>query len=229
MLGVTLVEIRRFVESLTGDTGDTVVVAEGEADLAGVAEAIAEIAGERAIQKIVVGALAVGLEVGGGDGVVESAEQTAELGAAAAGAETAAFPIDAELGHARIAAMGEELDDAVNGVGTVDGAFGAADDFDFVDVLEREAGEIDGCAGRVDGRAIDEDFGEIGIAAVEEDGGSAPLRASAADGNAGGEEESIGQEDGLPGFDFLFCDDRDGSGGLIDQRWLGLRGDDDAR
>src|SRR5580692_2132344 len=135
MLGVTLVEIRRFVESLTGDTGDTVVVAEGEADLAGVAEAIAEIAGERAIQKIVVGALAVGLEVGGGDGVVESAEQTAEL--AAAGAETAAFPIDAELGHARIAAMGEELDDAVDGVGTVDGAFGAADDFDFVDVLER--------------------------------------------------------------------------------------------
>src|SRR5580700_2932624 len=63
VLGVALVEIRRFEESLTGNAGDAVIVAQGQADLVGVAEAVAEIAGEGAIEKIVVGALAIRSEV----------------------------------------------------------------------------------------------------------------------------------------------------------------------
>ena len=122
----------------------------------------------------------------------------------------------------------KSLNDAGDGVGAVDGAFGAANDFDFVDVVEREAGKIDGCRRGIDGGAIDEDFGEIGIAAVEEDGGGATFGSGAADGDAGGEEESVGEGDGLALVDFFPGDDGDGGGGLVDERGLGLRGDDDA-
>src|SRR5579862_7330974 len=124
--------------------------------------------------------------------------------------------------------MGEELDDAGDGVGAIDGTFCAADDFDFVDVVERDAGEIDGGAGRIDGGAVYEDFGEIGIAAVEEDGGGATFGAGPADGDAGSEKERVGDPDGLTLVDFVFGDDGDGGGGLVNERGLSLRGDDDA-
>jgi len=38
------------------------------------------------------------------------------------------------------------------GVSAVEGAFGAAYDFDFVDVVEREVGEIKRAAGEIDRR-----------------------------------------------------------------------------
>ena len=228
MLGIALVEIWRCEESLTRDAGDAVVVAEGEAELIVVAKAVTEIGGERAIEKIVVGALAVGLQVGSGARIVELAEEAAELCAAAAGSEASTFAVDAELRDARLAAVGEELDDARDGVGAVDGAFRAADDFDFVDVVESDAGKIDGSAWRIDGGAIDEDFGEIGVAAVKEDGGGAAFRAGAADGDSGSEEQRVGERDGLTGVDFVLGDDGDGCGGLVDESGLGLGGDDDA-
>ena len=60
----------------------------------------------------------------------------------------------------------KELDDTGNGVGAVDGAFGAANDFYFIDVVEREAGKIHGAAWGIDRHTIHQDFGEVGIAAV---------------------------------------------------------------
>ena len=76
---------------------------------------------------IVVGALAVGLQVGGGCGIVEGAEEAADLRATATGAEAAAFAVDAELRDTRLAAVREELNDTRDGVSAIDGAFCAAD------------------------------------------------------------------------------------------------------
>src|SRR4029077_9558556 len=137
--------------------------------------------------------LAVCSEVGAGDGVVECAEKTAKLHAASARVEATALAVDAELRNACLAAVREQLNDTGNGVGAVDGAFGATNDFHFVDVVQRDARKINRAAGGIDGRAVDEDFGEIGVAAVEKDGGCAAFWSGAADGDACGEGESIGK------------------------------------
>ena len=51
--------------------GETGVAANGEAELIRIGEAVAEISGEAAVEERVVDALAVGMEVGAGNGVVE--------------------------------------------------------------------------------------------------------------------------------------------------------------
>ena len=170
MLKISLAQVGRFERGLSGDPCDAVVVAQHQAELIGVTEGVAEIAGEGAIQKIIVRSLAVGLQVGCGGGIVARAEQAAELCSAATRGKSATFTKDGELRNARGAAVGEELDDAGNRIGAVDGAFGPVNDFHFIDVVQGEIGKIDGTAGRIDGRAINEHFGEIGISAVEENG-----------------------------------------------------------
>ena len=108
MLGVALVEARRFEDSLTGNAGVTVVVAQREAKLVGIAESVAKIAGERAIEEIVIGALAVGSEVRASDGIVERTEEAADLRAAAAGGEGAAFAVDASNSGTRVSPRWEK-------------------------------------------------------------------------------------------------------------------------
>ncbi len=112
--------------------------------------------------------------------------------------------------------MSEKLNDAGDSVGAVDGAFGAANDLNFVDVVESEARKIDGSAGGVDGRAVDEDFREIGVAAVEEDGGGATFGSGAANSDAWGKGEGIGEGHGLALFDLFPGDDLDRRCGLVD-------------
>ena len=172
--------------------------------------------------------MTIGLEVRAGDRIIECADKTAELHAASARGEAAAFAVDAELGNARSAAVREELNDAGNGVGAVDGAFGAAHDFDLVNVVQREAGKINGSAGRIYGRAIDQDFGEVGIAAVQEYGGGATERSRAADGDTGRKFQKVRQGNGLAIVDGFAGDDVGGRGGLLRRGWNGLRGYDDA-
>ena len=79
LLTVTLIEARRREDRLSGNAGVAGVIANGEAELVVVAEGVAEISGKRAIYKIVVWSLAVRLHIGCGSGIVELAEQTAEL------------------------------------------------------------------------------------------------------------------------------------------------------
>jgi len=81
--------------------------------------------------------------------------------------------------------VGEELYDAGDGVTAVDGAFGSAHDFHLVDVFSGDAGEIHPAAGRIDGRAVNENLGEVGIAAVEKNRGRTAEGAGTADGDAG--------------------------------------------
>src|SRR5579862_1816558 len=154
VLCVPLVEARRFEDGLSRDARDAVVVAQRKTELVGVADGVTEIAGERAIQEIVVRSLAVRLEVRRRTRIIERAEQSAQLRSAAARIEAAAFAVNAELRHARLATMREKLHHARNGIRAVNRAFRPANDFDFVDVVEREAREIDSAPGRVDRRAI---------------------------------------------------------------------------
>ncbi len=101
-------------------------------------EVVAEVAGEAAVQEGIVHALAIGLKVGACGGVVEFAEETADLRAAAGGRKTAAFGKKIEFRNSRGALVAEDLYYAGHGVGTVKGAFGAMNDLDFVDVIEGE-------------------------------------------------------------------------------------------
>src|SRR6267143_779895 len=226
--GITLVQAGWLKHSLPGNAGRAGVVAESEAELVGVTEAEAESSGKRAIQKIIVRSLAIGPEVGCGGGIVECAEQSAELRATATRGEIAAFTKNAKLRNTGGAAMREELNDTRNGIGAVDGAFCAANDFHFFDVVEGEIGKIHCAAGRVNGRSVHKHFGEVRIAAVEKDRGSSSFGASAANGDARHKEESVRQGDRLPRVDLFLCNDGDGSSGLVRKHRFGLRGNDNA-
>src|SRR4029077_3419755 len=160
-------------KSLAGSAGETDVAANGEAELIRIGEAIAQVAGEAAVQEGVVDALAVGMKVGAGGGVVEFVEESADLGSAASGRKAAAFGEEIDFGNARGTLMADDLNDAGHGVGAVESALGTVNELDFVDVIEREIGIDEVAAGEIHGSAVDEDLGEAGIAAVNEEGGEA--------------------------------------------------------
>src|SRR5258708_14347110 len=86
---ITLVETGRFEFGLSGNDGDTGVVAATDAKLIVIAETVAEIAGERAIQKIIVRPLSVGLQIRFGGGAGEPPEQSANFRATPTGSELA--------------------------------------------------------------------------------------------------------------------------------------------
>src|SRR6266849_1451613 len=110
---IAFIEIWGKKQRLARITAIAIGVAQREAELIGVAETPAEVIGKDAVEKTIIGALARGLEVGG------------------------------SRGRAGGAAMREGLNHTGNGVGTVECAFRAADDFDFVDIVEGKVGEIE--------------------------------------------------------------------------------------
>ncbi len=215
---VDLVQARRRDQGLAGNARFAGVIAKREAELIGFAEGIAEVSGDGAIAEGVVGALSFGSEVRGRAGIVERAEQAAELRAAAGGRKTAAFSEEIESGNSSFAAMRKHLNDAGDGVSAVEGAFGAAYDFDFVDVVEREVGEIKRAAGEIDGGAVDEHFGLVGVAAVQENSREPAFRAGAVDRDSRSVQQNIGQRNRLAVINFIAGDDSDGGGGFLRQR-----------
>src|SRR5260370_14464981 len=108
----------------------------------GFAEGITEVSGDRAIAERVIGALSFGREVRGPAGIVERAEQAAELRAAARGGKTAAFGEQVESGNASFAAMRKHLNDTGVGVCAVECAFCAAHYFAFIDVVACESEDV---------------------------------------------------------------------------------------
>jgi hypothetical protein len=124
--------------------------------------------------------------------------------------------------------MREDLNHAGDGVGAIEGAFGAPDDFNFVDVIEREVREVDLAAGIVDGGAVDQNFGVIGVAAIEEEGCEAAFGGIFSDGDTWRVQEDIGERNGLALVNFLTRDYGDRGGGVLYRCGLRLRGDDDA-
>src|SRR5580704_6489117 len=172
---------RGLQQRLSGNAGFAGGVAKGETKLVVAVEGVTEIAGHGAVAKRIVGALAVGFEIGSCAGVVESADEAAELSATAAGGEAAAFGEGIESRDASFAAVGEELDDGGDGVGAVESAFRGANDFDFIDVVERDVGEVNEAPRQIYRRAVDQHFRLVGIAAVHEGGSRAAFRASLAD------------------------------------------------
>ena len=119
------------------------------------------------------------------------------------------------------------MNDAGHGVGAVESAFGAMDDFHFVDVVESQVGKKEVAAGKIDGSAVDEDFGEARIATVDEDGGKTADGAGTGEANAGLRGEEIGERNGLALLDFLTANEIDGCGGVFEIKGLGVGGDDD--
>ena len=153
---VALIQVGRHEQCLAGDAGIAVVIAQRQANLIRIAEAVAKIAGERAVKKTVVRSLTLGLEIGCRGGIVECTQQAADLAAAASGGETAAFSEESALRSARGAAVRENLNDACDRVGSIKRAFGAAHDFHLVNVVQREIGEIDGVPRFIHGSPVDE-------------------------------------------------------------------------
>ncbi len=190
-------------------TGEAGVAADGEAQMIGVAEAVAEVAGETAIEEGVIGSLTAGLEIGTGERVIERAENTSDQSATARGRVAAAFGEEIELGNAGGAAMAEKLNDTGDGIGAVERTLCAVDDFELVNVVEGLTGEIEEAAGLVEGRAVDEEFGEIGIAAVEEESCETAFAAGACDSGAGKSEECVGKRYKLTLADFVRRQDVD--------------------
>src|SRR5258708_7840320 len=186
LLAVALKKVRNSARGKrgAGNAGIAGVVTKRDVELVGVGKGVAKISRERAIHEVVVGTLAVSPEIGGGAGIVEFAEDAAEVCATARGGQVPPPRINTECGNASISAVREELDDAGTGIAAVNGTFDAADDFHFVDVFGGDAGKIHGAAGRIDRRTVHEDLGEVGIAAVQKNRGRAAERSRAADSDA---------------------------------------------
>src|SRR4029077_9962730 len=205
------------------------VIAKREPELIGFAKGVAEISGDGAIAEGVVAALSFGREVRGRTGIVERAEQATEPRAAARGGKAAAFGEEIESGNVSFPAMRKHLNNPRGRVGAVESAFGAAHHFDFVDVVEREVGEVERAAGKIYGGAVDEHFGLVGVAAIQENSGEPAFRAGAVDGDSRGIQQNIGQRNRLAIINLIAGDDSDGSGGFLRQRRFRLRGDYHAR
>ncbi len=139
-------EVCRLEQRLAGRAGFADVVAQGEAYARRIGKAPAEISGERSIAKCVVRALALRFEIGNSGGIIESSKQAGKVRAAAARGEIAAVRERREFRNARRPAMRENLNHSIHRVRSVERAFGAVDHFNFVDVVEREVGEIDEAA-----------------------------------------------------------------------------------
>src|SRR5262249_46147534 len=149
------------------------------------------------------------------------------LRAATRGGVAPTFGEEVDLGNAGRAAMAEKLNDSGDGVGSVESAFSAMDDFDFIHVVDRLIGEIEEAARLVDRCAVDEELGEIGVAAIEEKRGETAFAAGAGDGRAGKNLQRVGERDQLPPTNVVPCDGLHGGGGLAKLEWLGVGGDDD--
>ena len=184
VLGITFEQIGGEKKRLPGDAGVAVVVAQREMPLVGVRQGVTEVSGKCAIHKIVVRTLTVGLEVGSSSGIVS---------AAAARSEIAAFGESVERGNACFPLVREELNHAGDGVTAVNGAFGAPHDFDLINVFRGKTRKIHSAARRINGRSVDEDFGEVRIASVEKDRGATAKRSGARDGDPWGKLQQLGQ------------------------------------
>src|ERR1700739_4794733 len=136
----------RMKERLSGRTCLAVVIAQCEVYARGIGNAPAKISGEYSIAEGVVQALAVRFKIGDCGRIIESAKQAGKLRAAVAGGEIAAVRERREFRNARGSAVGENLNHTIHGVRSVERAFRSVDDFNFVDVVEREVGKIDEAA-----------------------------------------------------------------------------------
>src|SRR5216684_3284674 len=123
--------------------------------------------------------------------------------------------------------MTDDLNHAGHGVGAVEGAFGAMDDLDFVDVVESEIGEVEVPSGKVCRSAVDEHFSECGVATVNKDSGQAADRSSAGKTDAGLRREKVRKGDCLALVDFLAADEINRRGCAINLERLRICGDDD--
>ena len=222
-------EVRRHEQRLAGSARFAVVITQGEANARRIGNAPAEISGERAIAKRVVRALALRFEIGNRGGIIESSKQAGKFRAAVARSEISAIGEGREFRNARGSAMRENLDHSIHRVRTVERAFRAVHDFNFVDVVEREIGEIDQAAGLIGGHAVHQHLGVIRIAAVQEQRSRPALRSRAAEAEARLRRQQIGQRSRDALIDLLARENGERRGRRVRIERQRLRGDDHLR
>lgn len=114
--------------------------------------------------------------------------------------------------------VGDDIDDAIDGIGTPQGATRPADDLDAVDVVEEQIlilPEDAGEEGIVHDAAVDEDQQLVGETVVEAACGDAPLAGVDVPGvDADGQAQGFGQARNPGAADLLAGEEIDGSGGL---------------
>ncbi len=206
--------------------------AEGVVHIGEVEGAVAEIGGEAGGgEELEVAVIAIGLEAGGeiageGEFLGEFLADDAEGDALLIDASVAERGAEAQFGGG--GGRGDDVDDAADGVRTVEGGAGAAHDFDAVDVFQGRGDIHVGVAGLgiVEAHAVEEDEGlaeagaadgEIGLDAV----GGALLKVE-----RGIEAEQIGEaveDEGLGSGG----EDADGAIDLFERHGLERTGDDD--
>ena len=169
----------------------------------GVGEAVADIPGVAAVEVGVVDALAVGVKVRASRGKVEGANEAADLRAAAGGGKAATFSEKIEFGNAGGPPVADDLDYTGHGVRTVEGAFSSVDNFDFVYIVERQIGVVEIASRQVDGRAINQNFREAGVAAIKEKRSQAAEASGTGDGDSRLRGKQVGKRHGLALVDLL--------------------------
>ena len=189
--------IGRKEERLPGSASETGIAANAHAQFMVFGKAVAEISRDAAVEKSIVHTLAVSVRVRAGSGIIQFAEQAAHSRAATGGGKATTFGEKIDLRNTGCAAMTDNLNYTGHGVGAVEGAFRTVDDFDLVDVVESEIGEVEVATGKIDGSTVDEHFGKGGAAAVNKDGGQTGDRSRAREADAGLRGQKVRKQDGL--------------------------------
>jgi len=123
--------------------------------------------------------------------------------------------------------MRENLNDARHRVCSVQSAFGAMDNLDFIHVVEREVGKVQVTARQINRCSVDQHFRKAGIPTIKKDGGQTADRTGAGDGNSRLRRQQIRQKYRLALIDFLSGDEVDWSRSLAHFERLRIGGDDD--
>ena len=111
-----------------------------------------------------------------------------------------------------LAGGSDEVDDAGDRVRAIQGAFGAANDFDLRDAIGGQRGKVEVAAELVQGDAVDHHQVVIRVSATHEGAGGSSAAAGVGDGDAGEFAQHFGDALGVAAGDLIGGDDADRRG-----------------
>ncbi len=175
------------------------------------AESVADVRIDVALANGAVDAVVVAGEIAAGAAEREFADGVSEGEPRTDAVVAAAFESDG-AGWLRRAAFGDDVDDAADGLGTVERALRAAENFNPLDIVHREVGEIEGVVEAVvDPDAVNENERVFRVGAAREHGDVAARLAALGDAEAGHFAQGVADRADLLALGLGPFDDGDGS------------------
>src|SRR5215510_8993416 len=167
---------------------------------------------------------AIARQVANAQGIAEVSHSSSDGRNLTVGPTIAALKGDAHI-QWPLASFADDIDYAADGLRAVKSATGAAEDFDPLDVIGRQVGEVIGTRGcAVYFNAIDHDQYLIGCGAANENGSRSSHRTVLNDIDAGDIAQDLRYQFRLPLANVFSCDDSEGCRELIEWNFRACSG-----